>query len=274
MPTAYRLCVIILFLAVVLSIHPVTSADRSPEARDESYATECSTDCPCPDQNQQQPTWVTPLARVYRSLRELRKHVNADNAGAIGRARNADAERLRRMDRFFRNPIQAPPHDNPCVHAVGFYGPVSETEPVEVHVTDCSGPIVLVVTGYDSMHWHIELADAVQLDFVICTGYERQTVTGLPDDVPVFSRYYGSPAVTFAYAYGADRREWGQLEAAVREWTGLPGIHTIQGGYNPLESAAVVGPANTDWRVQMLDQECTATQCGHTVRPPLNRGYN
>ncbi len=194
-----------------------------------------------------------PLARVYQQLLKLRQqHTDLIDAGETKKAKRLQ-RRIFEFERRFRYPVPALQSVDPRVHAIGFYSPRQKT--VRVRVTDSSAPVVLVLTAYSSACWTVEADDDVQIEFVICTGYHKQTVDGLPKGVPVFSSCYDDRSQDYAYAYGPDRTKWDKLEKLIRTWTGGLEISTVAGSYYSAQEPYVVGPENTDWRVQMLDRD-------------------
>lgn len=201
------------------------------------------------------PTDGPPLSRFYRVLRQLR-HIHASSA-AEGNTRFARqvAEQVQRLESRFRFVSQAAVHTEPVLHMVGLYEPSTEATPAVVRVTDCSGPIVLVVTAYDATTWQVCLDDEVQVDFVICSGYHRQRVTGLPDGVPVFAYSHDDGAPQYAYSYSGQGADFQPVRNTIRSWTGGLDVATFQGSYSYNGRPFVVGPENPEWRVQMLVHE-------------------
>ena len=192
------------------------------------------------------------LARIYQHLLELRRqHVEAEIQGDDRKARKL-SRRINGLERGFRYPVHAVPSTEPRVHAVGFYSS-GEHQP-RVRVTDSSSPIVLVLTGYSSHSWTVEANEDVQIDFVMLTGYYEQTVSGVPDGVPVFAWSYDRGTHGYAYAYGPDRSKWTKLEEFVVQKTGGLPIATALGSYYSPEKSVVIGPENSDWRLQMLER--------------------
>jgi hypothetical protein len=192
-----------------------------------------------------------PLARVYQYLLHLRRqHTDLVDAGEVKKAKKLQ-RRISEFERRFRYPVPTPQNVDPRVHAVGFYS--AGQKPVRVRVTDNATPVVLVLTAYESVTWIIDACDDAQIDFVICTGYHKQIVDGLPQGVPVFSYSYDDRSHEYAYAYGSDRAKWENLEDSVRTWTGGLDVSTVAGSYSATKELYVVGPDDPDWRVQMLD---------------------
>lgn len=198
------------------------------------------------------------LPRVYQHLLSLRRQLRELERHEDSRGARRVQQQIAELERRLRCPVGPPKHSEPVVHAVGVYSQSNAAKPVRVQVTDTSGPIVLVLSGYSSIMWKVELSEDVQIDFVICTGYEQQQVIQLPDGIPVFSFSYSNGSEQYAYAYGDDRSQWKSLESFVAQQTGGLPIRTALGSYHSRDQPYVVGPENVDWRVRVLDQELNA----------------
>ncbi|MCA9065640.1 MAG: hypothetical protein KDA96_21375 [Planctomycetaceae bacterium] len=192
------------------------------------------------------------LPRVYQRLLAMRRQYAVQTNKTNTRSAKRMRQRIEQVERQFRYPVPAPSHSEPIVHVVGVYTQRPSERPLQVQVTDTSGPIVLVLTAYDEVCWEVVAAEESQIDFIICTGYHQQKIEKTPDGVPVFFHSYDQSSLEYAYAYGSDRSQWGALEDFVRARTGGLAIRTAQGWYYGPERCEV-GPGNTDWRIQMLD---------------------
>lgn len=124
-----------------------------------------------------------------------------------------------------------------------------------VRVTHCNAPIILCMTSYEPIQWHVEVDPDADLRQVILGGRE-QLVSGLPDDVPVAD--YSRPKVTrkgIRHAYqrkpssGSSTNSFETLGKQLQELTGLP-ICTFQGAYQAPKTPTVVGPESKSWREQ------------------------
>lgn len=197
---------------------------------------------------------ATALATVYRKLLELRRQHECLMQQDDHRGAKKLAGRIEDLERRFRYPVPAPNHQEPIVHAVGTYSQRNVKQPVNVTVTDTSGPIVLVLTAYNAVTWNVEAAKDAQIDFIICTGYYDQKIGCIPNGTPVFQYSYYQNAGEYAYAYGSDRSEWGSLEKFVARHTGGLSIQTALGSYYSHDEY-LIGPENVHWRVQMLNQQ-------------------
>lgn len=150
----------------------------------------------------------TPLARVYQKLLNLRRpHTDFIDAGKTKKAKML-SRRMAEVERRFRYPVSAP-HS---IHAIGIYNP--RAQQAGVQVTDTSAPVVLVLTAFSAACCVLEAEDDVQVEFVICTGYHRQTIDGLPLAVLVFSSSDDDRVKD--YAYGPDRKKWDMLTDFLR----------------------------------------------------------
>lgn len=160
------------------------------------------------------------LAHVYQTILRQRRALR-QSRGIDDRPDRKHRDGMGRSLEFnFRDPHHGPTHSEPRAHAVGVYSQRNRDTPVTVDVTDTSGPIVLVLSGYSENTWCVRVASDARVDLVLATGYEPQHVIGLPDGVPVFRKHYQSAAPDYACAYGPDAAEWQTMAAAVERWTG------------------------------------------------------
>lgn len=196
-----------------------------------------------------------PVAVVYRALRELREAERLLFAAGEEQAAAHVTDHLRTLQLRFQSPVAGPRHTEPHVHAVGVFDQSDGDTAIPIRVTDTSGPIVLVLSGFRSNHWTVEVSAGVQLDLVIAAGFERQEIDRLPEGVPVISYSKDAPGDGYAWAYGPDRTKWGALEDAVPGWTGGIPIRTALGVEHHRGTPFVIGPENQDWRLQDLQAD-------------------
>ena len=227
----------------------VEALQQQQASSDVRYSTHQTID----SKDQQQLPDGPPLARVYQYLLHLRQlHSELLSTGETKQAKKLE-RRLAELERRFRYPVPAPLSTAPRVHAIGVYQ--SYESPVKVRVTDASGPVILVLTSYNLATWQVEADEGVQIDFIVCSGYKRQSVANTPKGVPVFTYCYDDRSHDFAYAYGPERSEWDKMETWIKKLTGGHAITTITGNYYALKETYILGPENNDWRIQMLDQD-------------------
>lgn len=193
------------------------------------------------------------LAVVYQQMLALRRqHEDAFQRNNLPVVKEL-ARRILQLETQFRFPVKATLSAEPRVHAVGYYSTLGNIG--HVKVADTSSPIVLVLTAYSKVEWAVEADDGVQIDFIMLSGYNGQTISRVPDGVPVFRYAYGTDSNSYAYAYGPDRSKWTEMRKFVARMTGVQSISTIQGRYYAPKEPAIVGPANERWRLQMLEEQ-------------------
>lgn len=114
---------------------------------------------------------------------------------------------------------------------VGHSGKNHPQGTVTIFVKKSDKPIILALSSYESVNWNIVLEEGAELKEVITSGYYKQDITGLPENVKVTNRERGG-----AYTYGWEtehNRGGGNHEKAIdsiREFTGLREA-TFQGIY-------------------------------------------
>ncbi len=106
---------------------------------------------------------------------------------------------------------------------------------VDVEVRPTAKPVVLVLTSYYSVDWHIKLADGARIKRAIVSGYFEQEAHGLPADVPVVNRSYfpvdGSRRKEgWFWAHQPNTLEWREVVRRLNDMTGLP-VATFQAKY-------------------------------------------
>lgn len=88
--------------------------------------------------------------------------------------------------------------------------PMNRDYSVDVKVNDTQAPLILGLSGFYRIQWHLHLAPGVHLQKVILVGYNRQTLKGVPAKVPVERRFFdkrfcGSCFLGHAYFYNLAR---------------------------------------------------------------------
>ena len=87
---------------------------------------------------------------------------------------------------------------------------------MDVEVRRTAKPVVLVLTSYSSVDWHIKLADGCQDQAGHCQRLLRAGNQGLPADVPVVNRSY--------FPRDGSRRKEGWFWA--NQWNLLNGVRS------------------------------------------------
>lgn len=126
------------------------------------------------------------------------------------------------------------------VHAVGVYegtvpkdgeAPASghRLGTVDVTVAVREGPVILVLTAYNPVHWRIGVAPGIQLMKVFIQGYYTPLVSGVPENVPVAIRSYEVDRSWF-YLSGPRPDEVLEFADQIRAATG-GALQTVQYAY-------------------------------------------
>lgn len=142
----------------------------------------------------------------------------------------------------------------PEIHAVGFYEASSAHHaiaPAAVRVTYVGAPIILVLMGYESIEWNVDVAKDVRIDQVIVGGGKQQDVKGLPEGIPVWNSTQDEDRRYRIMAYARQEGGFENLVHSLRKLTGRS-LLTFQGSYRYSGKPVVVGPENQEWRVQHL----------------------
>jgi hypothetical protein len=119
--------------------------------------------------------------------------------------------------------------DVPEIHMIGLHEASNARHaiaPAKVRVTYTGSPIILVLTSYDSVEWHIEVGPDVQIDQVIVSGHHEQRMKGLPDSVPVWKETPDEGRQAF-YVYKRSDRSFRKAVKRLHELTGR-GVLTFQ----------------------------------------------
>jgi RNA polymerase sigma factor (sigma-70 family) len=122
------------------------------------------------------------------------------------------------------------------LHVVGVYGPKDDVNHgITVEVRRTARPVVLVLTSYYSVAWHVKLAEGARLKQVRVSGYFEQEVGGVPAGVPVVNRsWYPSDGSRrkggYFWEYEGNTVEYREMVRKLNADTGLP-VATFQGEY-------------------------------------------
>lgn len=140
----------------------------------------------------------------------------------------------------------------PRFHAVGLYeGSKNQNGDAEIHVSDTSGPITLAVCAYETVNWYITVAEGVDLQRIIASGYESQSIQEIPEGVHVgghLQKARSGHQYRFYAHYSP--AEWVEVSQQLKLLTGME-LNTRQGAYKYEGSPFVIGPENPDWSAQM-----------------------
>ncbi|MCW5593391.1 MAG: hypothetical protein KIS74_14925 [Burkholderiales bacterium] len=101
-------------------------------------------------------------------------------------------------------------------------GELPAAEAVEIRAMPSSRPLVLVLSSYEPVRWLVTAEAGSKLSAIILSGNERSEVFGVHDVHMV--------RIGKQYAYNSASREFSELDAEVRRWTGRP-IGAFQGRY-------------------------------------------
>lgn len=80
--------------------------------------------------------------------------------------------------------------------------------------------VILVLSSYEPVNWHIKEDEGVKVEKVILSGHHPSKVTGV-DGIPILRENLG-------YAY--QKSSFSGVETKIKELTGLE-VNTFQGGY-------------------------------------------
>jgi beta-lactamase regulating signal transducer with metallopeptidase domain/predicted esterase len=117
------------------------------------------------------------------------------------------------------------------MHVIGVELPKNgvgkDTGRVDVEVRPTPKPVVLVLTSYYSVDWHVKLGNGARIKQVIVSGYFAQELIGLPPSVPVVNRSYfpedGSRRQKgWFWAHRWNTPQWREVMRRLNEMTGLP----------------------------------------------------
>lgn len=103
-----------------------------------------------------------------------------------------------------------------------FAGP-RQAGTVNVFVATGTRPIVLVLSSYEPVNWHLQLQDGAQVSHVLLSGYHASQVSGAP------AARIENIGTQYAYQRGSPQFE--SLDGLVRQSTGKR-IDSFQGAYS------------------------------------------
>lgn len=160
--------------------------------------------------------------RIERRIAALRGQGDAADADDL-------AERLRAASRPLDPSFEPPASDELELHVVGLYEGTAYSlshGKAEIRVTHRAAPLILCLTAYSPVAWHVEVGEGVRLRQVILGGYESQKVVGLPEDVPVADYSVRAAGIRLPYAYAKQDSDSGAtpyraLAKQLRELTHL-----------------------------------------------------
>lgn len=176
---------------------------------------------------------------------------NSDAAEAVTQRLAAVKARLAGEQPF-------PKRSSPAVHVFACYE--SEGDRVKIRLADTAGPVVLILSAYESVWWTVEVAEGVDLQKVVVTGYENQTLE-TPESVgraEVVLRSYELDGEA-PELYASDD-EPGSRAAALAAAKALGGSApaTFQQDYDPGKTVVEIGPGSQLWRTHALLPELEA----------------
>ena len=194
------------------------------------------------------------FARFRRARRAIatRASQNADVGEDADANVNPDglAERLQNVEaQFLGHDIE---RKQSRLYLVGRYNSIG---PAKIRVTDTTGPVVLAVCGQQSIEWHIEAAEGVEIVEIIAGGSMEQQVTKSPTGVPVRS-VFGKDG--FSLQDGRDLLAVKRVKKRLQELTGLElAAYTAA---HRADGVQIVGPEDGGQRIQIIRQELIALQ--------------
>lgn len=121
---------------------------------------------------------------VFSAMSDLRAMLaECDSKMESAKLATGDRERLRDRVIAVKQLINGvdPPRERPRVYVVGRY---SNNSAVHLHVTDNSGPVVLVLSGNQQVQWHVTCEEDVDLQKIVVDSLTKPTISA-PKDIPV-----------------------------------------------------------------------------------------
>lgn len=81
------------------------------------------------------------------------------------------------------SPTLAENPNAPIVHAIGIFEAVNGEATVQIN--EKRRHLILALSAYKKTNWRLALSSGVQLEKVILSGHEAQSISGLPSGIPV-----------------------------------------------------------------------------------------
>jgi RNA polymerase sigma factor (sigma-70 family) len=114
------------------------------------------------------------------------------------------------------------------MHVIGLNGPKGlhgNNKRVDVEVRPIAKPVVLVLTSFLTVDWHLRLAPGVRIRQIILGGAYEQTIEGVPAGVPVICRFpknLTDSSTPGFWAYDPKTPEYRETVRKLNAMTGLP----------------------------------------------------
>ncbi|HLG42754.1 MAG TPA: hypothetical protein VI643_05265, partial [Planctomycetota bacterium] len=145
------------------------------------------------------------------------------------------------------------------VHVVGVYEPADASNPdVKVFVPATRGPIVLVLTAYETVRWNVEASPGAKIERILIGGYEVPAKGAMPAGVSIQVRSTVGGDTPSFYSYEEDDEEFAETRNVVRDLTGKE-IATTTGQYTgprgtPLCAGGGQAQSERWQRLDLLDE--------------------
>jgi hypothetical protein len=151
----------------------------------------------------------------------------------------------------------------PELDAVGVYN--AGNAEVDVHFTD--RPIVLALSGYETVNWTLKVDENATLQRVIVSGYDAALrPAGVPANVPVDLYSYPQPGQNLFYLFGKYNSDYAYGLQTLYRLTGLPPTSVQPASVNS-GTPFSIGQGGAEWaadrvlfEMQPLYREATAFQ--------------
>ena len=195
------------------------------------------------------------LAKLQEQFADIKREIaRLQRAGDDRKARDYERQLQSFKDRL-EGAYPAPTSKEAEVHVVGLHKGAkignAKTGAATVEVTYTGKPIILALCAYDPVQWTVELAKGAQVKYVIVSGYHDQSVTGLPKDVPISYRVHDQGDRHYFFAHKRDSDDFARAIRVLRDLTASDPT-TFQGTPEFKGRSLVVGPENTDWRIEHI----------------------
>ena len=172
-------------------------------------------------------------------------------------AATVDNEGARSVSAPIRITVHSAPAGDRELHTVGLYSGLSEgsssrnheTGVATVHVDRPGKHVTLFLSSYEPVLWHVSASENTTIEKVYLSGYYRQSITGLPEGVPVIRSSY-EEGHSFLYI-GHDINSSAFYEAVpnINQMTGMQ-ISSFFGSYTAPEEPIVISEVQNDPRLR------------------------